>query len=109
MLRPLHLGDLVVSGPGLVPDGPCPVRFSVDDRDETPTLHVHGMPEGTVELALVCHDPDAPRPHGFTHWVYALARTVEGEPTREEFLDRHADDVIEQARLVLTFERAPEA
>jgi len=97
MLRPLHLGDLVVSGPGLVPDGPCPERFSADDRDETPTLSVHGLPEGTVELARICHDPDAPGPHGFTHWV------VYGIPAREGV------EVIEQARLVLTFERAPEA
>ncbi|MGW2514140.1 YbhB/YbcL family Raf kinase inhibitor-like protein [Streptomyces scopuliridis] len=28
-----------------------------------------GVPDGTVELALIVHDPDAPLPHGFTHWV----------------------------------------
>ena len=27
------------------------------------------MPAAAVELALICHDPDAPRPRGFTHWV----------------------------------------
>jgi len=158
-MRPLHLGDLAVSGPGLVQDGRCPEPLSAYDRNETPTVVVDGLPEGTVELALICHDPDAPRPHGFTHWAvygvparegveigpatldglrvgpnsrgdrawmgprppaghglhryyfwaYALTCHVEGEPTREEFLDRYGEDVIEQARLVVTYERAPEA
>ncbi|MFV0632792.1 YbhB/YbcL family Raf kinase inhibitor-like protein [Demequina sp.] len=116
-----------------------------------PELVVDGVPDGAVELAIVCHDPDAPMPHGFTHWtwygldasdgpvpasagrpgpnddggmgyvgpfpppghgthryyfwVYALSRAVEGEPSRGEFLDRYADAVVEQARLVGTFSR----
>ena len=38
-----------------------------------PELDVEGVPDQAVELALICHDPDAPMPHGFTHWtLYGL-------------------------------------
>lgn len=51
----------------------------------------------------------APPPgHGTHHyyfWVYALNRKVEGEPGREDFLNDYADAIIEQNRLVGTFQR----
>jgi len=159
MTRPLFIADLTVTSPDLVADGPCPDRFSAYFADETPRIVVTGLPEGTVDVALICHDPDAPRPHGFTHWAvygiapaerievsdatigglrvgpngrgearwmgprppaghgvhsyyfwaYALSRAVVGAPSREEFLATCADDIIEQNRLVVTYERAPEA
>ena len=28
------------------------------------------LTSGTQQLALICHDPDAPLTRGFTHWVY---------------------------------------
>ena len=119
---------------------------------------ISGLPEGTVDVALIAHDPDAPRPRGFTHWAvygippqdpfevgpatidtlrvgpngrgeprwmgprpptghgvhryyfwaYALSRRVEGAPSREDFLADHADDIIEQDRLVVHYERTPD-
>ncbi|MGW6495247.1 YbhB/YbcL family Raf kinase inhibitor-like protein [Nonomuraea angiospora] len=66
---PLNIKDLTIA----------PRHFSVGDRipdrhtgyhDNTaPDLEISGVPEGAVELALIVHDPDAPLPHGFTHWV----------------------------------------
>lgn len=53
--------------------------------------------------------PDPPRGHGVHHYeflVYALDRQVEGAPTREEFLERYGEHIIERARLVGTFENA---
>jgi len=48
---------------------PIPPRFTADGEDRSPPLAWAAPPAGTVELALVCHDPDAPRPGGWTHWV----------------------------------------
>jgi Raf kinase inhibitor-like YbhB/YbcL family protein len=158
MTRPLFIADLTVTSPDLATEGVFPDRFTAYHADEMPRIAIAGLPEGTVEVALICHDPDAPRPNGFTHWVvygippedpfevgpatieslrvgangrgearwrgprppaghgthryyfwaYALSARVEGTPSREAFLADHADDIIEQNRLVVTYERSAE-
>lgn len=35
----------------------------------SPELHWSGAPAGTKSFALVMHDPDAPAPGGWYHWV----------------------------------------
>ncbi|MCU1557555.1 MAG: YbhB/YbcL family Raf kinase inhibitor-like protein [Microbacteriaceae bacterium] len=148
----LFIDKLTISSPDLEALAPIPAEFSADGANETPRLEFSGAPEGTVELAVVCHDPDAPLPNGFTHWtvygipadattldldaagvrvgqngagqqswygpqppaghgvhhyyfwVYALRRPVEGTPTREEFFADYGDDILEQARIVGTFQ-----
>ncbi len=37
--------------------------------DRSPELSWKAVPKGTKSLALIAHDPDAPRPGGFYHWV----------------------------------------
>ena len=49
--------------------GRIPDRFTGHGLDMSPPIEWSGVPAGTVELALLCHDPDAPRLHGWTHWV----------------------------------------
>lgn len=148
----LFIDKLTISSPDLEALAPIPAEFSADGANATPRLEFSGAPEGTVELAVVCHDPDAPLPNGFTHWtvygipadattldldaagvrvgqngagqqswygpqppaghgvhhyyfwVYALRRPVEGTPTREEFFADYGDDILEQARIVGTFQ-----
>lgn len=149
----LFIGSLKITSPSITPLGTIPDEHSADGGNVAPTIRLTGAPEGTVEFAIVCHDPDAPLPRGFTHWtvygvpantseldgsvaevregpngiggqgwsgpqppeghgphhyyfwVYALSRPVEGEPTREDFLSRYSDGIIEQARLVGIFEQ----
>ncbi|MDI2098607.1 YbhB/YbcL family Raf kinase inhibitor-like protein [Ruicaihuangia caeni] len=63
-------------------------------------------PNGIGEKAYT--GPQPPHGHGTHHyyfWVYALDTKVEGEPTREEFLAKYADNIIEQNRTVGTYER----
>lgn len=146
----MQIADLTIATTDFEPGGRIPERMSADGGNEAPRLSVSGVPAGAVELAVVVHDPDAPMPRGYTHWVrygiaaqdgevpvdgrtgvnnagqtdwfgpqppaghgdhhyycwvYALSRPVEGEPTREEFLDRYADAIIEQNRVIGTFSR----
>jgi len=66
---------------------PIPARYSCDGNSISPPLSWSGVPAGTRSLALILHDPDAPRPGGFTHWiVYNInPRTIslpEGVPAR---------------------------
>lgn len=45
-----------------------PRWFTCEGEDISPPLEWGEVPEGTVELALTCVDPDAPR-GTFVHWV----------------------------------------
>jgi Raf kinase inhibitor-like YbhB/YbcL family protein len=47
---------------------PIPQKFTCEGEDVSPPLAWSGAPEGTVSLALVVDDPDAPG-GTFTHWV----------------------------------------
>lgn len=46
-----------------------PEGFTCDGSDTVPPLEIGNIPTGTKTLALVMHDPDAPRAGGWTHWV----------------------------------------
>lgn len=46
-----------------------PSRYTCDGANINPRLVIEDVPPNTVSLALIMHDPDAPMPGGFTHWV----------------------------------------
>jgi Raf kinase inhibitor-like YbhB/YbcL family protein len=48
--------------------GPIDVRHTCDGRDVSPTISWIGLPENTVEVAVVVTDPDADE---FVHWMAA--------------------------------------
>ena len=67
---------------------PIPKAFTGEGRDVSPALVWENVPAGTVELALICDDPDAPRPEPWVHWViYKIPADAgglpEGVPTTE--------------------------
>lgn len=65
-----------VSSPHFVADGWLDDKYAASGANLAPVLVVSGVPREAVELALVMHDPDAPSPHGFTHWLrYGLPPT----------------------------------
>lgn len=45
-----------------------PVRYSCEGADLSPPLAIAGLPEGTLSLALIMDDPDAPG-GTFVHWA----------------------------------------
>jgi Raf kinase inhibitor-like YbhB/YbcL family protein len=65
----LNIQDLRISFADYDDGGRLDRRHANDADNQVPTLRIEGVPEGTTELALVCHDPDAPLPDGFTHWT----------------------------------------
>lgn len=58
----------VLTSPAFADGEPIPSEFTCDGLDQQPLLAWTGTPDGTAELALVMHDPDA---GGFVHWVVA--------------------------------------
>lgn len=78
------MASLTITTDAFEPNGRIPDAFTLDGGNETPRLTVAGVPEGAVELALICHDPDAPMPLGWTHWA------VYGLPARDGELDTAA-------------------
>ena len=47
---------------------PIPVKFTCEGDDISPDLSWGELPDGTLELALICDDPDAPV-GTWVHWV----------------------------------------
>ncbi|WP_129666621.1 YbhB/YbcL family Raf kinase inhibitor-like protein [Phytoactinopolyspora endophytica] len=73
----LNIKDLKIASPDIGPDGRLDDRHAKDRENVPPMLTISGVPDGTAELALICHDPDAPLPHGFTHWtLYGIPADV---------------------------------
>jgi Raf kinase inhibitor-like YbhB/YbcL family protein len=73
----LNIKELRISSPAFTTLEPIPKRYTVESENISPPLEWSGLPSGTLELALICHDPDAPLPHGFTHWtLYGIPPTV---------------------------------
>jgi Raf kinase inhibitor-like YbhB/YbcL family protein len=65
----LNLGNLHLSSPAFEPLGHIPKRYAYDGDNLSPPLEWSNAPKDTQEFALICFDPDAPLPYGFTHWV----------------------------------------
>jgi len=61
------------------PAARIPKKHTGEGADVSPPLAWTGMPKGARELALICDDPDAPRPTPWVHWVlYGLSPTLTG-------------------------------
>jgi Raf kinase inhibitor-like YbhB/YbcL family protein len=77
----LKLGNLKITSSAFEPQGRMPKRYGGDGDNKSPPLEWSGAPSGTKQFALVCHDPDAPLPQGFTHWVvYGIPADVTSLP-----------------------------
>jgi Raf kinase inhibitor-like YbhB/YbcL family protein len=76
-----NIRHLKLESPAFGHHGEIPARHSGEGEDLAPEMRWSGVPAGTRQLALVCHDPDAPLPEGFTHWlVYGIPPDAGGFP-----------------------------
>jgi Raf kinase inhibitor-like YbhB/YbcL family protein len=57
-----------LTSPAFTSGGLIPLRHTCDGDDISPPLEIHGLPEGTVSLALIMDDPDAPA-GTWDHWI----------------------------------------
>jgi Raf kinase inhibitor-like YbhB/YbcL family protein len=57
-----------LSSPAFEHEGAIPARFTCDGDDVSPALEIADIPAGTVAMALIVDDPDAPR-GTWDHWV----------------------------------------
>jgi Raf kinase inhibitor-like YbhB/YbcL family protein len=77
----INIRDLKLESPAFGHHGEIPARHTGEGEDLAPEIRWSGVPDGTRELALICHDPDAPLAQGFTHWlVYGIPPDAEGIP-----------------------------
>lgn len=65
----LNIQDLAISSPDFDDGGRLDDKHAHHLDNVAPRLTISGVPNGTAELAIICHDPDAPLPDGFTHWT----------------------------------------
>jgi Raf kinase inhibitor-like YbhB/YbcL family protein len=69
---------MALASPAFNDGDPIPTKFSCDGEDISPELDWFGTPEGTVSLALIMDDPDAPM-GTWVHWVlYNLPMDLSG-------------------------------
>lgn len=65
--------ELQLSSGAFQPEDMIPVKHTCDGPDVSPALQWTPPPEGTISLALICDDPDAPA-GTWVHWVlYGLS------------------------------------
>ena len=58
-----------------------PAKYTCEGDNVNPELNFSDVPEGAKALALIVHDPDAPRENGWTHWiVFNMAPDTSGIP-----------------------------
>src|SRR3954469_12891205 len=58
-----------LTSPSFQQGAEIPSYYTSDGQDASPELFWRDAPLNTKSFALIVHDPDAPRPGGFTHWV----------------------------------------
>jgi Raf kinase inhibitor-like YbhB/YbcL family protein len=57
-----------LSSPAFAHEGVIPAKYTCDGDGINPPLNIEGIPEGTVSLALIVDDPDAPG-GTYDHWL----------------------------------------
>ncbi|HEX2909765.1 MAG TPA: YbhB/YbcL family Raf kinase inhibitor-like protein [Chloroflexia bacterium] len=71
---------LSLTSPAFSHGQPIPVRYSCQGQDLSPEFNWGDPPEGTLSLALIVDDPDAPNGN-WVHWVlYNLPGQCRGLP-----------------------------
>ena len=68
---------LTITSTAFKAEGAIPVKYTCDGESVSPPLHVDGIPQGAISLAIIAEDPDAPK-GTFHHWLVWNADPVAG-------------------------------
>lgn len=63
-----RMETLTITSPAFAGGGTIPAKYTCDGADVSPPLAIGAVPPGTVSLALIMDDPDAPM-GTWVHWV----------------------------------------
>jgi len=78
---PLKMGQMRLRSRAFDAHGLIPTRHSAYADNIAPALEWLDAPKAAKSFALICHDPDAPLPRGYTHWVlYNIAAGTDSLP-----------------------------
>jgi Raf kinase inhibitor-like YbhB/YbcL family protein len=69
-------GMMKITSPAFDHNTMIPKKYTCQGKDVSPPLAISGIPEGTVSLALINDDPDAPM-GTWDHWVIWNIKPVE--------------------------------
>jgi Raf kinase inhibitor-like YbhB/YbcL family protein len=70
-----------LTSPAFADGQPIAAEYTREGQNVSPPLEWSDLPAGTVQLALIVDDPDAPRPEPFVHWViFAIPSDLSGLP-----------------------------
>lgn len=64
----VRMETLTITSPAFAGGGVIPAKYTCDGQDVNPPLVIGAVPPGTVSLALIMDDPDAPM-GTWVHWV----------------------------------------
>lgn len=57
-----------ITSPDFSDGQPLPLESAFENDNRRPTLIIDDLPDNTINLAVIVHDPDAPN-GDFTHWL----------------------------------------
>jgi Raf kinase inhibitor-like YbhB/YbcL family protein len=60
--------EIKITSPAFEDGGMIPSKYTCDGEDISPPLHWEAVPDGTVSIAIISDDPDAPM-GTWVHWV----------------------------------------
>ena len=66
---PLTSNNMQITSPAFQNNQKIPSKYTCDSENMNPELVFSEVPENARSLALISHDPDAPGPDGWTHWI----------------------------------------
>lgn len=64
-----QIAQLNVTSSAFAEGGMIPQKYTCDGEEISPPVTIHNIPKEAKSVAIIVHDPDAPRANGMVHWI----------------------------------------